>query len=380
MLTTATLPWLAVILTGHGMGADVVGLVLAAALVPAIGGTALAGPLLARFAAARVAFAGQALCLVAFASFEFTVLSPWPAAVSRALLGLGFGLSFPALMLYAKNRLAGAGSGYWFGAYAGVFTLTQALGPVLGEAYLGHVGVSGFFVAMSLPLAVALGLMGRAWRTDASPERKEGGAPLRYAMLLRDCRLSAPLAAGLAIGMLWGFVLSFLTLYLQPRQVAAGWFFVPCTLAVLAVRLGGAAPRLDWRPERLAAAVLVLMGSAYLLLWAAPMAWAVALTGALFGAGYGVGYPLLSLWVSDQFKPGQRAKPVALFNTCYHVGLFATPLVGGLLVAHASTAHLVLSLGIAGLCAAALPLLLTPRGRPRRGQAADTAAESPPRA
>ena len=56
---------------------------------------------------------------------------------------------------------------------------------------------------------------------------------------------------------------------------------------------------------------------------------AVAAAGVLFGLGYSVAYPVLSVWVAEQFEPRQRTTPIALFNTMFSAGIL-TPWFGNM--------------------------------------------------
>jgi len=59
---------------------------------------------------------------------------------------------------------------------------------------------------------------------------------------------------------------------------------------------------------------------------------AAALAGCLFALGYGIILPTCVEWSSRPFRPAERARPVALINTIFHVGaIISLQIVGSAL-------------------------------------------------
>jgi len=75
---------------------------------------------------------------------------------------------------------------------------------------------------------------------------------------------------------------------------------------------------------------MVAMAVAYAVIAEATGRFAVAAAGVLFGLGYSVAYPVLSVWVAEQFEPPQRTTPIALFNKMLSAGILLTPRFGSI--------------------------------------------------
>lgn len=353
-LTTSTISYLSVILASLGMGAGAIGGVLSSPLVPVTAAILLSGYLIDRWSALPVALVGQVITLIAFVSFQLTVFDAWAAAGSRIVLGVGFGLFFPAAMVYAKSKLHGPQTAHLFGIYSSMVPLPNVLGPGLAEWYFGTFGLRLFFGVLALPLVVGFGMMLTLDRERRGPQGV--GTPREgYGSLLARRTLVAPNVSIFSVGLVWGFVISFMALLLHRRGVPTPFFFSTTTATLILCRFT-LLRYLSARPRELVVALgLGLMGLAYLMVFPTDDRAIVAAGGIVFGLGYSMAFPILSVWVSDQFKAEERGKPVALFSALFHAGIFLMPLVVGVLSRFVSLdALLVILAALAMLVGAAL--------------------------
>src|SRR6266568_1872945 len=264
-LTTSTISYLSVILSTIGMTEKEIGGVLSSPLVPVTIAILFSGQMIARYSALTVVFWGQALSLIAFLSFQYTVTDPFAAGVSRVVLGLGYGLFFPAALVYAKSKLQGPKTAYLFGIYASMIPLPNVIGPPIAEWYFKTFGISFMFVVLSLPLIIGTLIMltlGRGVQGEGSQTR----SGLEYWQLLKMKSIMIPLYSILVVGLVWGFVVSFLALQLHRNGIRTAYFFSSCTVALFTSRflvlgLLTNAPR-----EVVAALGLALMAVAFLAL------------------------------------------------------------------------------------------------------------------
>lgn len=339
---------LAVVLRLYGLADHQIGVVLAIYGAPVVLGNLLAGPIIARIGVTTVIRLGLAIMLLAYLSFHLTAASFVGACLSRFFQGVGFGLFLPTVMIYAKAQLTPVRMTYYFGIFSAMVPLPNVIGPALAELYLERGDPKFFFLATAIPL-LAGALLGSAVVAETRSTPETGGS--RYADLLADRRLWMPFLGVFTIGSVFGFVSSFMALFLLDQGVAVVYFFSTFTVCffggrVLAVPFFERAPK--WATVMVA---LILMCVGFLLL-VVPGGTTPALAvagGVIFGLGYTVAYPQLSVWVSDCFAPSARGRPIGLFNAFFNAGIYLTPLWTG-----ASMATIGLRGPILVLCAASL--------------------------
>jgi MFS family permease len=368
-LTTSTLSYLSVMLASVGMLRADIGVVLGSPLVPVVAGVLFAGKLIGRYGALRVAVVGQALTLVSFLGMGVVLADPLGATIARFVLGLGFGLVFPAALVYARGLLGGPNTVYWFGIFTSMMPLPNFIGPPLAEWYFAHYGSSGFFLVFALPLVLSMVLMAFVKRdTGGSPA---GAAGPGYLRLLTMRSLWLPHAAIIVVGLMWGFMLSFMALYLQAQAIPVAFFFTSATLAMLASRftIMGWLGRLP--PGRVVTGGLVSMSTGYLVLALLPLdAKVVVLAGMVFGVGYSTAFPILSLWVADQFSMAERGQPMALFTAVFQASIFGVPfLVAGMSALAIGLAQTLLVFSAVTLAFAVLLLVRSGRSTRRDARA-----------
>lgn len=323
-LTTSTLSYLSVMLSSVGMLREDIGMVLGSPLLPVVAGVLFAGKLIGRYGALRIAVVGQAITLLSFLCLGIVLADPLGATIARFVLGLGFGLVFPAALVYARSLLGGPNTVYWFGIFTSMIPLPNFIGPPLAEWYFAHYGSTWFFPVFALPLVASMVLMAFVKRDVANAP--SGAAGPGYLRLLTMKSLWLPHAAIIVVGLMWGFMLSFMALFLQGQAIPVASFFTSATLAMLLSRftIMGWLGRMP--PRRVVAGGLVSMSAAYLALALMPLAAPVVLlAGMVFGVGYSTAFPILSLWVADQFPPAERGQPMAMFTAMFQASIYGVP-------------------------------------------------------
>jgi MFS family permease len=326
-LTTSALSFLSVILAEAGMPDRSIGLVLSSPALPVTGAILFAGLLFKRLSALQIAIVGQIISLVAFISFQFTVYDVWPAAASRAILGIGFGLFFPAAIVFVRNLLRGPNATYLFGIYSTMIPLPNVAGPSLAEAYFRQIGVHQLFFWLAIPLVIGICLM---FLIKSDRVEHQAGSSSSYLSLILNREIFAPNASVFALGLIWGFVLAFMALLLHRNSVATVFFFSTATLTLVVSRFTLLAALASFSRPRIVAFGMFSMATSYAVLSLNGSSWQfVTLSGILFGVGYSAAFPTLSVWVTEEFSPNARGKPAALFSALFHLGIFILPVVGG---------------------------------------------------
>ena len=339
---------LAVVLRLYGLADHQIGVVLAVYGAPVVMGNLLAGPVIARLGVARVIRLALAIMLLAYLSFHVTAASFVGACVSRFLQGVGFGLFLPTAMVYAKAQLTPARMTYYFGIFSAMVPLPNVIGPALADLYLGRGDPGLFFVVTAIPL-LAGALLGGAVVGEARSTPETGGG--RYADLLADRRLWMPFVGVFTVGSVFGFISSFMALFLLGEGVAVVYFFSTFTVCFFGGRVL-AVPFFERTPKWAAVMVALILMCAGFLLLIVPGGTTPTLVvagGIVFGLGYTVAYPQLSVWVAEYFAPTARGRPIGLFNAFFNAGIYLTPLWTGVSMA---------AIGLRGpmliLCAASL--------------------------
>lgn len=356
---------LAVVMQNHGMSLARIGTVLgvygAAVIVFMLAGA----PLASRIGNLHTLRLGIVLLLLGHLSYQWSI-SNFPAAiVSRCVQGAGYGFFMPAAMTFAKSKLTKERFVYFFGIYASMVPLPNAIGPPLAAAYLNLFGEHLFFIVGALPALVAAGLV--VWLRE---ERQAAGGPAPLP-LLRTALLPAlrqPLLAILVVGAIYGLIPSYMAALLTEKSVPIGFFFTSFTIVLFGARFVLIGWLEAWSRQRLLALGLGAMAVAYVVIAWTAGAVPIMLAGVAFGLGYSVAYPVLSVWVAEQFDPAQRTTPIALFNTVFSLGILLTPWLGSLAIAQFGYQGLLLALSSGGLLAATAMAIAAKVERPLAAQ------------
>jgi MFS family permease len=344
---------LARVMESRGLPLAQIGVVLSAYGAAVIVFMLAAAPIAARLGNLPTLRLGILLLVAGHLSYQLSIGAYAGAVVSRVVQGTGYGLFMPTAMTFAKSKLSKERFVYLFGIYASMVPLPNAVGPPLAEAYLNSFGEHLFFVVGAVPGVVA-GLLTLAL-SDASAEGERGQLPLRRTALLPSLR--RPLAAILVVGAIYGIIPSYMASVLKERAVPLGFFFTSFTITLFAARFTVVRYFESWARRRVVAAGLGAMATSYLVVAYSAGALPVTFAGILFGLGYSVAYPVLSVWVAEQFDPQQRTTPIALFNAMFAAGILLTPWFGTYVIAVVGYRGLLEALSCAGVLMMASLLL-----------------------
>ena len=333
-LTTSTLTFLSTILADAGYSQRETGAILAAPLVPVLLALLSAGAVLRKISCIELMIVGQGFVVAGFIGLEYGFRSFFIAAIFRGLIGLGVGFYFSASMIYVRSLLVGPKTIYLFGIFASMMPLPNAIGPSIAEWYFRHNGIEHFFLCMAIPASLAFSCLVLALKKESIGIRPAFVAPLSYLKILRT-REFCILGLGIfSIGLMWGFVIAYMSLYLSQSHVSVGLFFVPMSLILFGSRFGFLS-RISHLPKNLLTSIsFSLMALAFALILALQTSTSSVIAGFFFGLGYSLGFPVLGVWVSDAFDVENRPIAMSLFNVFFHGGIFMVPLMVGLLENH----------------------------------------------
>ncbi|MYN14485.1 MFS transporter [Pusillimonas sp. TS35] len=329
-LTSSTLTLLSVILHMRSFSASQIGIVLSSPGVPLLASLLVSGVLSRKFGPLRVMLAGQAITIVSFVLMEWGLAYYESAILLRASIGVGFGLYFTASMIYARQLLNDSTNLlYYFGIFTSMIPLPNALGPFVADVYLDAFGSGGFFAIMSIPCLLGIALLIWLINTEAPYTPADTGVVSAgsYKRVLVSPTFLVPGAAIFLVGIMWGFAVAYMALYLKQFDIAVGLFFSPLTLLLFLSRFG-----LIRYLQHLSTALLSfisfgLLGVSYLLIVLSIDDTTVVLSGLTFGLGYSLAFPLFSVWSTRGVEESDRPAAIALFNAFFHGGMFMTPLL-----------------------------------------------------
>jgi MFS family permease len=317
---------MAIALRDHGMGSAAIAIVFSTATVALVPATLLSGTLASRLGAPRTMILGAVLSLISIAVLPFTVNSVLLAALATAGRGVGAAFFTPAGQLFAQAQVSEKDRAHAVGIFTAMFLIPTFYGPALAEWSLQKWGETGFFAMPVMPMLIATLLVWRLPRIETPAPPNAAG----YLALARDRRLWLPNMATAVSGLSYAFAFTFLPLLLTERQMAVALFFTPFAAALSAVRLVGL-KYLQRLPVRLIVALGLLayaIGLYALATLGAALIIASA-SGVLFAFGYGVMLPTCVVWSTAHYSEAERARPVALINTSFHLGsILAVQLTG----------------------------------------------------
>ena len=350
---------LALVMKRHDMPLSEIGIVLSVYGGAVVVFMLAAAPIATRLGNLATLRLGILLLVAGHLSYQLTI-ADFPAAVaSRLVQGVGYGLFMPTAMTFAKGKLTPERFVYLFGIYASMVPLPNAIGPPLAEAYLNVFGERLFFVVGAVPAMVA-----GALTLGLSADRRPAGArglPLLGTALLPSLR--RPLVAVMVVGAMYGLIPSYMAALLAERSVPIGFFFTSFTVVLFAARFLLLGYFEAWPRSRVVALGLAAMAAAYALVAEALDPAPVSIAGVLYGLGYSMAYPVLSVWVAEQFEPHLRTTPVAVFNTMFSIGILVTPWFGTYVIAGLGYRGLLYVLAATGALAA-LSLVFVRRVQP----------------
>lgn len=349
-LSLSTLVLLSVLLNVEGHSAESIGIILSSPLAPTLIALFSAGGILKKISCIQLMTIGQGLVVLGFIGMEFNISSVLTATVLRSLIGFGAGLYFSASMIYARTLLTGKKTIYLFGIFASMMPLPNAFGPIIAEWYFQGYGLKYFFLYMALPALLAfIGLIALL-RLGGAPVKTASINVKSYFQVLGSKKFQCLTFGIFAIGLLWGFVIAYISLYFSRHHLAVGLFFFPMSITLFCSRFGLLGILNNFSNNYLVACSFGLMAFAFILILNIHSPFSLIFSGLIFGLGYSLGFPILGVWVSDIFESDRRPIAMSLFNASFYSGIFGIPFLLGLLSIEPSSNYSFILLIILAVC------------------------------
>lgn len=311
---------LAIVFEKSGHSLQATGLLLSLFAIPCIAGALLSSAACARLGVLNTARIAFLLTAIGMGAFAITRDSFWLSLLSRVIQGFGVGAAMPAGLVYVQSRITPKRFVYYVTVYSAVIPLAAAFAPPIGEWTMKRFGETALFIEAAIPSFLAI-LCTFGLRDSVRP-RNAGGLNLGIAM---QRQFWLPYLIIFAGGGLYGFSVNYLAADLHDRGFALASFFVPSSLALIAIRFGGMAVLAKYSPRILVTAGLLTYSLAYLLIVLAREPIAMGVGAALFGFGNSVMFPVISAWIGEGLGPHDRAGPQAVNTASFYMAIYALP-------------------------------------------------------
>jgi MFS family permease len=365
-----------------GGNAAQAGLIYWCGALGAGGALVFGGRLTERIGAARAAVIGCGLYALAtgmLASSNGVSGSIYPAGV---LLGAGWATFFTSAPIIASSTTSQERARTRFQVLAGFNALGMGAAPIIGQVLLGQ-GMS-YRDIFALAALLSLGAGALLWQLPAvlRPGRPAAGTGGRTRGLAGPVRLvlTSKLRPYLVMVLLGACVFTTMTTYqatfAASRGLSPAVFYACYTLGVIVPRF--TVTRLAARWNAAVATIALLAGmclslAGFLLVGHDSRVYGAS--SALLGLTYGLVYPLIQGRAATSAPAGLRHWTLWYFSLAYFVGVYAFPLIAGIVIVVGGYQALLATLLV--IAAVELGVSVTARRHTSANSATEAAAGSP---
>lgn len=319
---------LPVVLGARGYPESVVGYAMSITIVPVLLFGLVCGLFISKHGPINGIMIGSLLAVCAHLSFDLLPQREVSLFISRFLHGTAMGFLLPAIITMSKAMLTGPRQTINFGIFTSAIPGANIIGPPLGDFYFRTFGTHGYFLITAIPGIISIALFWYLHRKFSRVEIKHN-VVFGYFKILKRSEIFTPLYGMIFPALLWGYVLSFVSLALVTKGLIIGIFFAATTVALIAGRFV-MVKIVSSAPKNVAVLGAILIMSASLVLVASFGGIGITiLAGALLGLSYSIVYPILSMWVANDVPEALKPQAIALTNTLFNTFMYVTPLVCG---------------------------------------------------
>ncbi len=358
----------------RGFALGLSGTLMALIAVVALLVTMPAGSLTDRYGARVMILIGTSSMMVGNVVLAYAT-HPAVAAGAFVLIGINFGIVWPAFNALIASVVEGELRQRYFGVNFALVNLGIGLGGVIGGFFVDVSRPETFtmiFLAdaasMLVPIALLLGPLRHVHGRAEQPEEADAATPATYAAILRQPSVR------------WLTLLTFLAMFVGYGQLEAGFPAFSREIAEVSTRTVGFAFAVNtavivalqfWMLNRIAGRrrtrVMLVMGGVWVVAWAilgatglvpgqAAAVLGVLLFMAVFAFGETLLQPTIPAITNDMAPDHLRGRYNAISAGAFQAGTIAGPAVAGILLQH-HLAGAYVALLIAG-CAAIAGLAL----------------------
>lgn len=316
----ALLPTLPIYVSQHSGSSSDIGLIVGLFSISALLIRPFTGVALDTLGRKKLLFIGVFICLVAIGSYYWTT-SITMILLIRIIHGVGWGISSSAYATIASDLVPSTRRGEGLGYFGIAFVLSGALGPLLGILLINSYGSSMLFAfsAIITFLSLVLLLLITEPTLEVATITKHSSSLL--SKLIEKTSI-LPSFFMLILGMIFGGIISFITLYGTEVGIEnMGWFFLVNALGSFLVRpfSGRLFDKKGHLYVILPSVLFVFVGVILLSYVSSILNLMVA--ALFYGIGVGALQPALQAWTINRAASNRRGVANATFYSAFDVGI-----------------------------------------------------------
>ncbi|MFX3632408.1 MAG: MFS transporter [Candidatus Pristimantibacillus sp.] len=318
------LPTLPVFAAEQGSSESQIGLILGFFTFAAVISRPLASIGIKKFGKKGLLLISVSICVIGMVSY-YAAATLTLLLLVRVLHGFGFGISTTLYGTVVSDMIPASRRGEGMGYFATGNAISFSLGPFLGIWLMEQYGFIGLFGAGAIILVVSLVFTALVRHRAAEPAKVQVHAvetkqPILSNVVERKAVL--PSVLGMMIGLAFGGLLSFITLFGMETGIQnIGYFFLVVAISEVLIRFISG-PLFDKKGRfwvLFPAAILCLI--ACVLLYLTETTAMLLLAGVFYGAGFGALFPALQAWVINRVEPERRGVATATYYNAFDIGI-----------------------------------------------------------
>ena len=325
---TTSQSMLPVVLGARGFSESVIGYAMSITVVPVLLFGLVCGVFISKRGPLNGIMIGCLLAVCAHVSFDLLPQSESSLFISRFLHGTAMGFILPAIITMAKAMLTGPRQTINFGIFTSAIPGANIIGPPLGDFYFQTFGTEGYFIATAIPGVISIVLFWYLHRKYSKVEMKHN-VVFGYFKILKRREIFIPLYGMIFPALLWGYILSYVTLALTTKGMIIGVFFAATTVALIAGRFVMVRVVSSMAKDHAVLGAILAMSTSLVLIAGFDSIGITVVSGALFGLSYSIVYPILSMWIANDVSVEFKPQAIALTNTMFNTFMYVAPLVCG---------------------------------------------------
>ncbi len=247
--------------------------------------------------------------------------------IVRFAHGVGLAIIVTAALTYIADMVPATRLNEGIGMFGVCGLAGTAVGPVVAEMVINHLGFNAFFICASLmPL---VGFIAHLPLPDTYV-RHPHSVSRSFLGLMRERKTLAVIFVALLFGVGLSASNTFVTPYAKERELAfISLYYISYSSTAILTRFLGSrfADRIG--EERVIPHSLLLVGAGYLILLFAGNTWVLALSGLVTGCGHGFLFPSINALAIRNEPAEMRGKVTGIFTGAIDGGAFAGSVVLG---------------------------------------------------
>ena len=329
---TTSQSMLPVVLGARGFSESVIGYAMSITVVPVLLFGLVCGLFISKHGPLNGIMIGCLLAVCAHISFDLLPQSESSLFFSRFLHGTAMGFILPSIITMAKAMLIGPKQTINFGIFTSAIPGANIIGPPLGDFYFQTFGTERYFIFTAIPGVISIILFWYLHHKYSGVEIKHN-VVFGYLKILKHREIFIPLYGMIFPALLWGYILSYVTLALTTKGMIIGAFFAATTMALICGRFIMVKVVSSMAKDHAVLGAILAMSTSLFLIASFNSIWVTIFAGALFGLSYSIVYPILSMWIANDVSVAHKPQAIALTNTMFNTFMYLAPLVCGYFLA-----------------------------------------------